>query len=54
MTLSRIAKAAAIGLLGAVAALGLWPVVAAAQEAPVVIPPPALDLPASDARQGRA
>ena len=47
MILSRIAKTAAVGLLCAAAALGLWTATAGAQEAPVVIPPPALDLPAT-------
>lgn len=45
MNLSRIAKVAAVGLLSAAAAFGLWQSTVGAQEAPVVIPPPAVDLP---------
>ena len=44
MSLSRIAKLAAITVLSLAAALGLWHSTVGAQEAPVVIPPPAQDL----------
>ena len=43
MNLSRIAKVAAIGVLSVAAAFGLWQSTVGAQEAPVVIPPPAVD-----------
>jgi peptide-methionine (S)-S-oxide reductase len=46
MILSRIAKVAAIGALSVAAAFGLWQSTVGAQEAPVIIPPPAIDLPA--------
>ncbi len=44
MNSSRIAKMAAIGVLSVAAALGLWQSTVGAQEEPVVIPPPAVDL----------
>ena len=47
MTLSRIAKVAAVAILAGASALGLWHSTVGAQEAPVIIPPPALDLPAA-------
>lgn len=45
MNLSRIAKVAAVGVLSAAAALGLWHSTVGAQEEPVVIPRPAIDFP---------
>ena len=47
MNLNRIAKVAGMTALAAVAAFGLWNVTAGASEDPVVIPAPAVDLPAS-------
>lgn len=47
MNLSRIAKVAAVGVLSVAAAFGLWHSTVGAQEEPVVIPAPAVDLPAS-------
>ena len=47
MTLSRIAKVAAVAILAGASALGLWHSTVGAQEAPVIIPPPALNLPAA-------
>jgi len=44
MNLSRIAKVAAVGALTVAAAFGLWQSTVGAQEAPVIIPPPAVDL----------
>jgi peptide-methionine (S)-S-oxide reductase len=46
MNLSRIAKLAAVAVLASASAFGLWQSTVGAQEAPVVIPPPAVDLPA--------
>jgi peptide-methionine (S)-S-oxide reductase len=43
MNLSRIAKVAAVGMLSVAAAFGLWQSTVGAQEAPVIIPPPAID-----------
>jgi len=43
MNLSRIAKVAAVGVLSVAAAFGLWQSTVGAQEAPVIIPPPAVD-----------
>ena len=43
MNLSRIAKIAAVGVLSVAAAFGLWQSTVGAQEAPVIIPPPAVD-----------
>ena len=43
MNLSRIAKMAAVGVLSVAAAFGLWQSTVGAQEAPVIIPPPAVD-----------
>jgi peptide-methionine (S)-S-oxide reductase len=43
MNLSRIAKVAAVGMLSVAAAFGLWQSTVGAQEAPVIIPPPAVD-----------
>ena len=47
MNLSRIGKLAAVAILSAGAAFGLWQSTVGAQEAPVIIPPPAVDLPVS-------
>ncbi len=47
MNLSRIAKVAAVAVLSAASAFGLWAVTASAVEEAVVIPAPAVDLPAS-------
>jgi peptide-methionine (S)-S-oxide reductase len=43
MNLSRIAKVAVVGVLSVAAAFGLWQSTVGAQEAPVIIPPPAVD-----------
>jgi peptide-methionine (S)-S-oxide reductase len=43
MNLSRIAIVAAVGMLSVAAAFGLWQSTVGAQEAPVIIPPPAVD-----------
>jgi peptide-methionine (S)-S-oxide reductase len=44
MNLSRIAKLAAVAVLSVGAGFGLWQSTVGAQEAPVIIPPPAVDL----------
>ena len=46
MDLSRIAKLAAVAVVSLAGAFGLWQTTVGAQEAPVIIPPPAIDLPA--------
>ena len=43
MNLSHIAKVAVVGVLSVAAAFGLWQSTVGAQEAPVIIPPPAVD-----------
>ena len=43
MNLSRIAKLAAVAVLSLGAGFGLWQSTVGAQEAPVIIPPPAVD-----------
>ena len=43
MNLSRIAKVAVVGVLSVAAAFGLWQSTVGAQEAPGIIPPPAVD-----------
>jgi peptide-methionine (S)-S-oxide reductase len=43
VNLSRIAKVAVVGVLSVAAAFGLWQSTVGAQEAPVIIPPPAVD-----------
>ena len=47
MNLSRIARVAAMTVLASAAAFGLWQTTAGAGEEPVIIPAPAVDLPAS-------
>ena len=49
LTLSRIAKAAAVAVLVPMIGLGLWSLGAGAEEAPVTIPAPAVDLPQTGA-----
>jgi peptide-methionine (S)-S-oxide reductase len=47
MNLRRIARVATMAVLASAAAFGLWHTTVGAQEEPVVIPAPAVDLPAS-------
>jgi len=47
MNLNRLAKVAGVTLLAAAAAFGLWQTTSGAAEDPVVIPAPAIDLPAT-------